>query len=297
MNPARTLRDNDFERDGYHFHVNTRYVYVPIGRATMTAGLRFDANLKWLFTELPFEQRFDAAAAAGFTGVEYASPYDHDAARLRRRLDDAGLKQVLINTPMGLPGSPTRQGLACIPTAVTEFREGVRRGLAYAVELSADLLHVVGGLVPDGVRRDRAFAQYVLNIAWAAEQSSDSGVRIVLEAQNKRDAPAFILESQAQAASVIDAVGGDSVGLLMDFYHAQIDEGDLIGTFHANRARILHLQIADPPGRHEPGTGEIGWRAVLEAVQQSGYQGWIGCEYSPATQTVPGLAWMKEFVS
>lgn len=261
------------------------------------AALRFDANLKWLFTELPFEQRFDAAAAAGFTGVEYASPYEYDPATLRRRLADAGLTQVLINTPMGPPGTPTCHGIACNPGAVTEFRDGVQRGLGYAVELGAELLHVVGGLIPADVSRDRAFAQYVANIGWAAEQACGTGVRLVLEAQNKRDAPDFILETQAQTAAVVAAVGCNTVGLLMDFYHAQIDEGDLLHTFHAHRDHILHLQVADPPNRHEPGTGEIGWRAVFEAIGKSGYAGWIGCEYAPTNGTVAGLGWMKEYVS
>lgn len=261
------------------------------------AALRFAANLKWLFTELPFEQRFDSAAAAGFTGVEYASPYEYDAVMLRRHLDDAGLAQVLINTPMGAPGTPTRQGLACLPHAVDEFRVGVQRGLEYAVELGADLLHVVGGIIPADVGRDRAFARYVANIGWAAEQTSGTGVRLVLESQNKRDAPGFILETQAQAAAVVEAVGSDSVGLLMDFYHAQIDEGDLINTFHAHRDRVLHLQVADPPSRSEPGTGEIGWRRVFEAIRESGYDGWIGCEYTPTSDTRASLGWLKELVS
>jgi hydroxypyruvate isomerase len=261
------------------------------------AALRFDANLKWLFTELPFEQRFDAAAAAGFRGVEFASPYEYEAAGLRRRLDDAGLTQVLINTPMGAPGTPGRHGFACLPLAVSEFREGVERGLEYAVDLGAELLHVVGGLVPAGVSRDRAFAQYVANIDWAVAHASGTGVRLVLEAQNRRDAPGFILETQAQAAAVVDAVGCDAVGLLMDFYHAQVNEGDLINTFHAHRDRILHLQVADPPCRHEPGSGEIGWRTIFAAIRRSGYAGWIGCEYTPATTTVPGLGWLKELVS
>lgn len=259
----------------------------------MTA-LRFDANLKWLFTELDFEARFDAAAAAGFRGVEYASPYEYDAPLLRSLLAGAGLEQVLINTKMGPAGSLTRQGLACIPSVVQEYRDGVLRGLEYATALDSSFLHVVGGIVPDDVSRDRAFATYVANIAWAAEQAAGTGVRLLLEAQNKRNAPGFILETQAQAAAVVEAVGSDDVGLLMDFYHAQIDEGDLIRTYEAQKDRILHLQIADPPSRHEPGTGEIGWKALFAAIEASGYDGWIGCEYEPATETVAGLGWIEE---
>lgn len=256
--------------------------------------LRFDANLKWLFTELDFEARFDAAAAAGFRAVEYASPYGYNAGHLRHLLDGAGLEQILINTPMGAPGSPTRQGLACLPGRIKEYRDGVERGLEYADALGASFLHIVGGIIPDDVSRDRGFATYVANISWAAERAAGTGIRLLLEAQNKRDAPGFILESQAQGAAVVEAVGSDDVGLLLDFYHAQIDEGDLIRTYERFLDRILHLQIADPPSRHEPGTGEIAWQALFDAIDASGYRGWIGCEYEPATDTVAGLSWMRE---
>ncbi|MEV6042101.1 hydroxypyruvate isomerase family protein [Streptomyces xanthochromogenes] len=258
-----------------------------------TTTWRWAANLKWLFTELDFEARFDAAAAAGFAGVEFPSPYGWAVGLLRGRLRDAGLTQVLINTPTGEPGTPTRSGLACIPGLEGEFRTGVERGLEYATELGCGLLHVVGGIVPDGVSRDRAFARYVTNIGWAAERARGTGIRIVLEAQNKRDCPGFVLESQEQAAAVAEAVGDEHVGLLLDFYHLQIDEGDLIGTYRRVQDRVRHLQLADVPGRHEPGTGEIGWRAVLRAVADSGYQGWIGCEYAPAGGTAAGLDWMR----
>ncbi|WP_020122004.1 hydroxypyruvate isomerase family protein [Streptomyces canus] len=257
-------------------------------------NLRFDANLKWLFTEVPFEERFDAAARAGFTAVEYASPYAYEPRRLRALLDDAGLEQILINTPMGPAGSPTRSGYACLPDAVGDYREGVLRGLEYATALGAKFLHVVGGIVPEGVSADRAFARYVANIAWAAEQARGTGIRLLLEAQNQRDAPGFVLTSQARAAAVVEAVGVDLVGLLLDFYHAQIDEGDLIRTFEKHRGIALHLQIADVPERHEPGTGEIAYSTLFRVIESSGYDGWIGCEYRPATETAAGLTWMKE---
>ncbi|MFB7630178.1 hydroxypyruvate isomerase family protein [Streptomyces sp. NPDC056149] len=256
-------------------------------------GPRFAANLTWLFTEVDFEARFEAAAAAGFAGVEYSSPYDYPAARLRRRLADAGLTQVLLNSPKGSPGSPARAGLACIPGLEAEFRAGIERGLAYADALGCGLLHVVGGIVPQGVGRDRAFARYVTNLAWAAERAAGTGVRLVVEAQNGRDAPGFVLNSQAQAAAVVEAVGADHLGLLLDFYHLQVAEGDLVRTYRRLADRVFHLQIADPPCRHEPGTGEICWRAVFRAVRDSGYDGWIGCEYAPLAGTVPGLGWMS----
>lgn len=260
----------------------------------MTATLRFNANLKWLFTELPFEERFDAAAAAGFRGVEYASPYEYSAEHLRQRLRDAGLTQVLINTPAGEPGSPERSGLACLPDRVAEFRNGVERALEYAVALESDFIHVMAGIRPGDVSRDRAFARLVSNIAWAAERAKGTGVRLVLEAQNKRDAPGFILDTQAHAAAIVEAIDADNVGLLFDLYHAQIDEGDLVNTLEHLLPQVFHVQIADPPSRNEPGTGEISWPAIFGTLRSAGYDGWIGCEYRPKTDTVAGLGWMKE---
>ncbi|MGO4247648.1 hydroxypyruvate isomerase family protein [Paenarthrobacter sp. RAF54_2] len=256
--------------------------------------LRLDANLKWLFTELPFPQRFEAAATAGFTAVEYASPYEYEPRQLCALLRNAGLEQIRINTPMGPAGSPTRSGLACIPDRVLEFRSGVLQGLEYATALGAKFLHVVGGVVPEEISKDQAFARYVANIAWAAEQAQGSGVRLLLEAQNKRDAPGFILSSQEQAAAVVEAVDDSTVGILMDFYHAQVDEGDLIRTYERFVDVIFHLQIADPPTRNEPGTGEIGWPTLFKAIASSSYNGWIGCEYRPKGETTAGLTWMKE---
>lgn len=248
-------------------------------------GLLFDANLKWLFTEVPFEQRFDAAAAAGFTGVEYPAPYDYPAADLRRRLTDAGLRQLLINTPVALAG---------VPGQVADFRAGVERGLEYAVALESQFLHVMGGARPEGVSRDRAYAQFAVNIAWAAERARDTGVRLLLEAQNKRDVPGMVLDNQAQAAAVIDAIGSDNVGLLFDIYHVQIDEGDLVYRLREFLPQIFHIQIADPPDRTEPGSGEIHWQRVFDTLRAASYPGWIGCEYRPAKDTLSGLGWIAE---
>lgn len=257
-------------------------------------GLRFDANLKWLFTELPFEQRFDAASSAGFTGVEYPAPYPYEPARLRRWLHNAGLRQVLINSPAGEPDSPGRSGLACLPGQVAEFRAGVERGLTYATELDSQFLHILAGVRPPEVSRDRAFAQLVMNIAWAAEQARDTGVRLLVEAQNKIDVPGQILDSQAHAEAIIEAVNADNVGLLFDGYHVQIDEGDLIRTLRRCLPWIFHLQVADPPDRTEPGTGEVSWPLFFQTLRDADYQGWIGCEYRPRTTTVDGLAWLTE---
>ncbi|MCX4660806.1 hydroxypyruvate isomerase family protein [Streptomyces uncialis] len=257
-------------------------------------GLRFDANLKWLFTEVPFEERFDAAATAGFTAVEYADPYPYPVARLRRRLADAGLSQVLINAPMGEPGSPERAGVACLPGHSDRFRADLERGLDYAVELGSDFLHVLGGIRPAGVGHDRAFATFVANLAWAVERARGTGVCLVLEAQNSRDVPGFLLDTQARAAAVVEALGGDGIGLLLDLYHVQVQEGDLVSTLRERLPLVRHIQIADPPERTEPGSGEIAWPRIFGTLLDASYPGWIGCEYRPANGTVNGLSWVTE---
>lgn len=258
------------------------------------SALRFDANLKWLFTEHDFLDRFAAAAAAGFDAVEYPDPYRHPAAELRKRLDDDGLHQVLVNTPMGDKGTPEQQGIACFPDLVPRFKSEFLTALEYAAALGADFVHVVGGMIPPGTSRDRAFARYVANIVWASEQAAGSGVRLLLEAQNKRDAPGFILETQAQARAVAEACDAANVGVLLDVYHAQIDEGDITDLLGRELPGAFHIQIADPPWRNEPGTGELNFRTVFDAIVASGYDGWIGCEYTPQSGTVDGLAWREE---
>jgi hydroxypyruvate isomerase len=256
-------------------------------------ALRLDANLGWLFTEVPFEQRFERAAAAGFGAVEFPSPYGYRPEPLRRRLDDAGLQQIQINAPMGEPGTPTGYGTAGQPDRRAEFRDGVRRALDYAGALGARVIHVPAGIRPPGVDRDHAFAQYVANIGWAAELAAGTGVVLALEAINQRDAPGFILESIEQAAGVVRALRPLPVGLQFDVYHCQVSGGDLATRLRALMPLVAHIQVADVPGRNEPGTGEIGWPFLFELIGTLGYEGWIGCEYRPLGDTVEGLAWRR----
>lgn len=260
---------------------------------TGAGPIRLAANLKWMFTEVPFEQRFDEAAAAGFTGVEFASPYELPAARVRELLDQAGVVQALINTPAGPAGSPTAMGAAYVPGAREEFRAGVLASLEYAAVLGAPVVHVMAGLRPEGAEPELAFATYVANIAWAAEQARGSGVRIALEAINKRDQPGYGLASMEVAAAVAEAVDPDTVGVLFDVYHAQVDRGNVIERFERLVPRVAHVQIADNPGRGEPGTGEIAYDRVLARIAASDYEGWIGCEYGPLAGTREGLAWTE----
>ena len=257
--------------------------------------LRFCANLGFLFGEVPFLDRFDAAARAGFTGVEYASPYDYPASELRARLKATGLNQVLINGPAGNRAAGER-GMACIPGRDGAFRDGVAQALDYAVALDCKLVHVMAGVPPLEVAYDTAAALYAANLAWAAENARDAGVRLVIEPLNPRDAPGYLLRTQEQGAAIVAAIGRDRLGLQFDIYHCQTAQGDVSRRLEALMPVIDHMQLADVPGRHEPGTGEIGWGHVLRRIDELGYGGWIGCEYKPAAETTAGLGWVKPFL-
>jgi hydroxypyruvate isomerase len=256
---------------------------------------RLCANLKWLFTELPFPQRFGAAAKAGFTAVEYASPYGYPSAELRGLLRSCGLTQVLINTPIGDPATGAGAGLACLPGRTQEFRDSVQKALDYAVDLECGLVHVMAGIQPPTISRDAAMATYVMNLAWAAELAAKARVRLTLEAINPRDIPGFFLQTQEQAAVVIEAIGPAHVGLQFDVYHCQVAQGDLTRRLQTLMPLIAHIQIADAPARNEPGTGEIAWDTVLRRIDELGYAGWVGCEYQPARDTVSGLGWRDRY--
>lgn len=255
---------------------------------------RFCANLSMMFTEAPFLDRFEAASRAGFEAVEYLFPYDFPARDIRARLDGAGLRQVLFNMPPG-DWAGGERGLACLPGRTGEFREGVKKALDYAHALGCDLVHCMAGIVPPGVARDTAASVYAANLAWASEQAHPAGVKIVIEPINQRDMPGFFLRTQAQGAAVVEAIGRDRLGLQFDIYHCQVEEGDVTRRMEAFLPVIAHMQIADVPQRHEPGTGEIGWDYVFRRIDELGFGGWIGCEYRPAGETVAGLAWRKRY--
>lgn len=256
--------------------------------------LRFGANLGFLFTELPFLDRFAAAAKAGFTGVEYASPYEYDATELRTRLDDNGLAQVLINSPAGNRAAGER-GFACLPGREDVFRDSLLQALDYAVALDCKLVHVMAGVPPAGLAPETALALYAANLAWAGEQAVKAGVKLVIEPLNPRDAPGYLLRTQEQGAAIVAAIGRDRLGLQFDIYHCQTAQGDVTTRLAALLPSIDHMQLADVPGRHEPGTGEIGWEFVFRRIDELGYGGWIGCEYQPEGETVAGLAWRRRY--
>ena len=255
---------------------------------------RLCANLSMMFNEVPFLDRFEAAAKAGFAGVEFLFPFEHPAADIRARLDGAGLQQVLFNGPPG-DWAGGERGTASLPGRQQEFRDGIRRALDYAGVLGNTLLHVMAGIPPADLRPGVAAATYVANLAWAAEHASAQGVTVIIEPINHRDMPGFFLNTMSQGAAVVEAIGRERIGLQFDIYHCQTTEGDVTKRMAALMHLIAHMQIADVPARNEPGTGEIGWPFVFAEIDRLGYAGWVGCEYRPVGDTLAGLQWRKTY--
>jgi hydroxypyruvate isomerase len=255
---------------------------------------RLAANLSMMFNEVPFLDRFAAARKAGFEAVEFLFPYEHPPAELRKRLEAEGLTQALFNMPPG-DWAQGERGLASLPGRQAEFREGVNHALEYAATLGCRLVHCMAGIVPAGVSQVTAASVYAANLAWAAEQAQQAGVKLVIEPINHRDMPGYFLNTEAQGAAVVEAIGSDRLGLQFDVYHCQITEGDITKRMEQFMPVIAHMQIADVPARNEPGTGEIGWRFVFRRIDELGYGGWVGCEYRPAGDTVAGLRWRRDF--
>ena len=255
--------------------------------------MRLAANLSMLFGEVGFLDRFEAAAAAGFTAVEYLFPYEYEPTELACRLEASGLRQALFNLPAGDWAAGDR-GLACLPERTAEFRKGVGLAAEYASALGCQTVNALAGIAPAGAAPGRLTATLVENLSYAAEELSRHGVRLVTEPINTIDIPGFFLTTTCQARGVVDQVGSNNLLIQYDAYHMQIMEGDLARTIEENLAVIGHVQIADNPGRHEPGTGEINYPFLLEHLDRLGYEGFVGCEYRPAAGTVEGLVWAKE---
>jgi len=251
---------------------------------------RFSANLSMLFTEVPFLDRFARAAQAGFEAVEFMFPYAHSPQEIKARLDATGLKAVLHNLPAG-DWDGGERGIACDPARVAEFRAGVAQGVAYATALGVPQLNCLAGKAPAGA--DDALLRHTLveNLRFAAAALHQAGLRLLVEPINQHDMPGFYLQRTAQALSVLDEVGAPNAFVQYDVYHAQRTEGELAATLERHLARIAHIQIADNPGRHEPGTGEINYRFLFQHLERIGYQGWVGAEYRPAAATEAGLGW------
>lgn len=253
---------------------------------------RFAANLTMLFTEMPFLDRFAAAAKAGFGAVEFLFPYDFETQRVADALRSNGLQLVLHNLPAG-DWAAGERGIACHPGRVAEFRSGVARAIDYATALGCPRLNCLAGIAPPDA--DAAHDTLVGNLRFAAAELEAADIELLLEPVNTRDIPGFFVNRTAQGLAILDEVGSSNLKLQYDIYHAQVMEGDLTPTIEANLSRIGHLQVADNPGRHEPGTGEINFPYLFRRLDELGYAGWIGCEYKPAGTTAAGLDWLRPY--
>ena len=251
---------------------------------------RFAANLTMLFGERPFLDRFAAAKAAGFSGVEYLFPYDYDKADLREQLDEHGLVQVLHNLPAGNWAAGER-GIAILPDRVDEFRDGVARAIGYAKALDCRQLNCLVGIAPRDADPFEMNEVLVENLRFAADALARERIKLLVEPINTLDIPGFFLNKTEQAVQLIADVRSSNLFIQYDIYHMQVMEGDIARSLQKHLPRIAHVQLADNPGRNEPGTGEINYPFLFRHLDTLGYRGWVGCEYKPKTTTVDGLGW------
>jgi hydroxypyruvate isomerase len=254
---------------------------------------KFAANLSMLFNEVPFLDRFDRAARAGFEAVEFLFPYAFAATDIKAKLSSNRLKLVLHNLPAG-DWDAGERGIACLPDRVDEFREGVGRAIEYATALGAPQVNCLAGKAPLGATDEMLRKTFVANLKFAAAELKKASLKLLIEPINTYDIPGFYLNRTAQAISILDEVGSDNLFLQYDIYHAQRFEGELAATITKQLARIAHIQIADNPGRNEPGSGEINYPFLFAHLDKIGYRGAIGCEYKPAGNTEAGLGWLAQ---
>ena len=252
------------------------------------------ANLTMLFNEIGFLDRFEAASKAGFQGVEFLFPYDFQPEQIAEKLKQHKLELVLHNLPAGNWGAGER-GIACHPDRVAEFEEGVAKAIQYATVLGVKQVNCLAGIQPKNASREEAHATLVKNLTFAAGRLKEAGIRLVIEPINTFDIPGFFLSHTRQALDIIAETGSDNLFVQYDIYHMQRMEGELANTIKANLPMIKHVQLADNPGRFEPGTGEINYHFLFSFLNEIGYDGWIGCEYKPKAGTVEGLAWRKAY--
>ena len=256
---------------------------------------KFSANLTMLFTDVDFLKRFERAAKAGFTAVEYLFPYSWDKNQLVNELAKYSLQQVLHNLPAG-DWQAGERGIACLPGREREFQDGVGRAIEYAKALKCPRLNCLVGKTPAGVAPEKVRHTLVSNLRFAAAALEKEGIRLLIEALNSRDAPGFYLVRTQDVLQLIQEVNHPNIYIQYDVYHMQVMEGNLTKTMQENLARIAHIQIADNPGRNEPGTGEINFTNLFRFIDEMKYEGWIGCEYNPAGKTEDGLGWVKPYL-
>jgi hydroxypyruvate isomerase len=253
---------------------------------------RFSANLSMLFNELPFVERFSAAARAGFRAVEYVSPYALPKEQVAELLHVNTLEQALFNMPAG-DWEKGERGLACLPGREGEFQASVGTTINYAAALGCKTVNCLAGILPPGVSREKGLETMAGNLAFAAPELKKAGVQLVIEPINFHDIPGFLLNTSKDGMAMIDRVGSDNLKLQYDIYHMQRMEGEIAQTLARLLPRIGHIQVADNPGRHEPGTGELNYRFLFRHLDALGYQGWVGAEYRPRAGTVEGLGWIN----
>ena len=255
---------------------------------------RFAANLTMMFTEVSFLERFSAAARAGFDAVEVLFPYGFEPPVLAEALAANGLALVLHILPAG-DWDGGERGIACHPDRVDEFRAGVDRAISYATALDCPRVNCLAGILPKDVEASVARRTLVENLRFAAEALKAAGIELLLEPVNSRDVPGFLVDRPGQGLAIVDDVGSDNLKLQFDIYHTQVMQGDLMRAIEGMLARIGHLQVADNPGRNEPGTGEINYPFLFRRLDELGYAGWIGCEYKPRAETEAGLDWLLPY--
>ena len=256
---------------------------------------RFSANLSFLFGEFPMLERFEAAAACGFSAVEYMWPYEYELSALKERLRRFSLEQVLFNLPAGNFAGGVDRGIAADPARVAEFRAGVAEAKKIAPELGVRRTNCLAGKRRPDVSDAEQRATLIANLRHAAAELGEVGVTVVVEPLNRLETPDFFVGTTAEAASIIADAGAPNLGIQYDCYHAQRVEGNIIDTFRKNVALIKHVQIADPPSRNEPGSGELAYDRILRAFDEAGYDGWIGLEYKPSRATAETFDWIERY--
>ncbi|HJV87466.1 MAG TPA: 2-oxo-tetronate isomerase [Noviherbaspirillum sp.] len=253
---------------------------------------QFAANLTMMFNEVPFLQRFQAAAQAGFKAVEFLFPYEHAPEEIAAQLKENHLENVLFNMPPG-DWAKGERGIASLPGREAEFREGVATAIRYAKALGTPRLHAMAGLLPQGADPAQHRATFIANLRYACAEAAKHDITVLIEPINTRDIPGYFLNTQADAHAIREEVGAPNLKVQMDFYHVQIVEGDIAMKVRRYLPHIGHIQIAGVPERNEPDTGEVNYGYLFRLLDELGYDGWLGCEYRPAKGTVEGLGWMK----
>ncbi len=256
--------------------------------------LRFDPNLRWLFTELPMAERYSAAASAGFRGVEVAFPYDVPAKELARRLDDLSLTLVQVLSPFDWDGG--ERGMAALEGRQADFRDSIERAVEYAAQVGRPMIHVMPGTITPQMDRAACLDRFKENIAWAAPKLAAEDLTLILEPCCRARFPQFLYHRIDEGIAVIDAIGAPNVKLCFDTFHVQSEEGSITYRLRAAWPHIGHIQVGNVPGRHEPGTGEIHFPFLFDEIERLGWDRWIGCEYSPSAATTATLGWAKVFL-